>query len=278
MHHENASDISRAGFKRFLCESPLQRGAEQWIDQEGKTRDKKLGSWHQTYRLDGRLVAMAVLDLLSKIVSGVYFLYHEDLHKWSPGKLSALRETSLAAEEGYEFYWMGYYIQSCVKMRYKGDYQPMEFLDPETYDWNLLDNNAKTLMEEKGYVSMARDKAAGDSALVAGSNGDAAIAKGDKAEDSASPENEDADSDYEPDEVDGTVWHNSMPGVMSKEEVSVMDLGSVKLSLRGQPALCEDVVVWERGGLDDPTSLKCWIGELVACVGPKVVEEIVVKF
>lgn len=273
VHHEKPGDISRAGFKRFLCESPLQRTTETWTDAEGKERSKKLGSYHQTYRLDGRLVAMAVLDLLPKVVSGVYFLYHEDLHKWSPGKLSALREASLAVEEGYDFYWMGYYIHSCVKMRYKGDYQPMEFLDPETHDWHLLDDKAKDLMEEKNYICPSREQAKGASDGAPAANGTAPGAKKDD-------ENmgEDADSDYEPDSVDGTVWDNDMPGIMPKEEVATMDIGSVKLSLRGQPALCEDVVVWDRGSLDDPTALKCWIGELVACVGPEVAEEMVVKF
>jgi arginine-tRNA-protein transferase len=34
----------------------------------------KLGSYHQCYRLDGKLVAVAVLDLLPHAVSSVYLL------------------------------------------------------------------------------------------------------------------------------------------------------------------------------------------------------------
>lgn len=272
VHHEKPSGISRAGFMRFLCESPLHRTTEAWTDVIDQRREKKLGSYHQTYRLDGRLVAMAVLDLLPKVVSGVYFLYHEDLHKWSPGKLSALRETALAQEEGYDFYWMGYYIQSCIKMRYKGDYQPMEFLDPESYEWHLLDQRAEDLMQEKNYISLSTNSYTGAS-TGDGVTGDVTTTTG-----GSNGGEEDEDSDHEPESVSGTVWDNDMPGVLSKDEVSMMDLGSVKLSLRGQAALCEDVVVWERGTLDDPGALKCRIGELVACVGPEVAEEMVVKF
>jgi arginine-tRNA-protein transferase len=36
--------------------------------------EKKIGSWHQCYRLDGRLIAVAVLDLLPEGVSSVYLL------------------------------------------------------------------------------------------------------------------------------------------------------------------------------------------------------------
>jgi arginine-tRNA-protein transferase len=97
VHHEDDDDISRSGFKRFLCASPLTP-----TTQHGKM----LGSYHQCYRLDGRLIAMAVLDLLPHAVSGVYFIYHHDYEKWSFGKLSALREAALALEQGYGFYYM----------------------------------------------------------------------------------------------------------------------------------------------------------------------------
>ena len=37
-------------------------------------QEQKLGSYHQCYRLDGRLVAMGVLDLLPTSVSSVYLM------------------------------------------------------------------------------------------------------------------------------------------------------------------------------------------------------------
>lgn len=112
-------DSTTSGFKRFLCTNPFK--PRYSVDSEGR----KLGAYHQVYRLDGRLVAMAVLDLLPDCVSGVYFMlvasdnltsrdqwltnsrYHDDIGKWSPGKLSALREAALAIEDGYKYYYMG---------------------------------------------------------------------------------------------------------------------------------------------------------------------------
>ncbi len=38
-------------------------------------RERKIGSYHQCYRLDGKLVALGVLDLLPEVVSSVYLLY-----------------------------------------------------------------------------------------------------------------------------------------------------------------------------------------------------------
>lgn len=98
VHRDPPGRISRDGFRRFLCESPL-KSRKQTVDG----RERLLGSVHQCYRLDGKLVAVGVLDLLPQCVSAVYFLYHEDVGDWNFGKLSALRETALALEGGYRY-------------------------------------------------------------------------------------------------------------------------------------------------------------------------------
>jgi arginine-tRNA-protein transferase len=143
VHHEKPGEISKTGFQRFLCGSPLQRRT----DASGK----RLGSYHHCYRLDGRLIAMSVLDLLPHAVSGVYFMYHRDFEKWSLGKLSALREAALTLEGGYEYYYMGYYIHSCLKMRYKGTYKPQYVLDFEALSWDPLDDEMRAKEQLASY-------------------------------------------------------------------------------------------------------------------------------
>jgi len=59
---------SESGFKRFLCSGLGQRATIE----DGK--QKLMGSYHQCYRLDGKLIAMGVLDLLPKCVSSVYLM------------------------------------------------------------------------------------------------------------------------------------------------------------------------------------------------------------
>jgi arginyl-tRNA---protein transferase len=68
VHQDAESRWSHDSFKRFLC-SGLDR---KIIKLKGVTR--KLGSYHQCYRLDGKLIAVAVLDLLPHGVSSVYLL------------------------------------------------------------------------------------------------------------------------------------------------------------------------------------------------------------
>jgi arginine-tRNA-protein transferase len=72
VHHEPPSKITRDGFRRFLCSSPLKRSTMHAGDEV-----RKLGSYHHCYRLDGRLMAIGVIDLLPQCVSAVYFLYVE---------------------------------------------------------------------------------------------------------------------------------------------------------------------------------------------------------
>lgn len=48
---------------------------------------KKYGSYHQLYRLDGELIAMAVLDILPYCVSSVYFIYGKAWEHFSFGKV-----------------------------------------------------------------------------------------------------------------------------------------------------------------------------------------------
>lgn len=151
VHHDSPSDVTRNGFKRFLCSSPLRRK----LRQLGDGREQPLGSYHQCYRLDGRLIAFAVLDLLPHAVSGVYFVYHQDFEKWSFGKLSAMREAAFALEQGYQFYYMGYYIHTCTKMEYKGEYKPQYVLDPISHEWNLLDDEMRSLLDKQTFVSLA---------------------------------------------------------------------------------------------------------------------------
>lgn len=214
VHHEKPAEISERGFRRFLCDSPLHREKGQ---VDGRT--PQLGSFHQCYRLDGRLIAMGVLDLLPHCVSGVYFLYHSDFEKWSFGKLSALREAALALEGGYQYYYMGFYIHSCLKMRYKAEYRPQHVLDPESLEWSPLDGELRSCLDRKHFVSRTREHRrmnAGVGIVVGQSNG---------------PEHEDARdsfSDYPfptaKEASDVVKQHLSLfdlkvPGVMSAEQI-----------------------------------------------------------
>ncbi|SPQ27605.1 301dd9cc-9340-41c1-b80a-eedff2a1316f [Thermothielavioides terrestris] len=153
VHREPPDKISRHGFMRFLCNSPLRRGSA--VGPDGTER--QLGSFHHCYRIDGKLVAVGVLDLLPDCVSAVYFFYHESIHWLNPGKLGALREIALAREAGYRWWYPGYYVHNCAKMRYKIDYKPQYVLDPEDLRWYPLDKDALARFDKHHYVCFSRE-------------------------------------------------------------------------------------------------------------------------
>ena len=68
VHKESADQISKHSFRRFLCSGM----AHSRFTGDGPSR--KIGSFHQCYRIDGRLVALGVLDLMPCAVSSVYFV------------------------------------------------------------------------------------------------------------------------------------------------------------------------------------------------------------
>jgi len=148
IHHD---DVTSKGFKRFLVDSPLIAEPIPYQNQPASHLPQSYGSYHQLYRLDGELIGLAVLDILPSCVSSVYFVYDKTWERFSLGKLSALREAALAREihdagaTQCKFLYLGYYVQTCQKMRYKGDFKPSELADPETFEWHSLEKCAPIL-------------------------------------------------------------------------------------------------------------------------------------
>ncbi|KAL9061978.1 MAG: hypothetical protein Q9206_000164 [Seirophora lacunosa] len=264
VHKEGHGDISRPGFRRFLCSgmgqsSQLNDGVEQ-----------KLGSYHQCYRLNGRLVAIGVLDLLPGCVSSVYLMYHEDVDDWYFGKLSALREISLAVEGGYQYYYMGFYVHSCIKMRYKAQYQPSRILDLETYTWNLLDADHLARLSARNYVSMFLERQLHLPPHK--------ITKMDELgldEDSVVRLR---DYQKECDPSWNSAFDAGMPGIMSLDEIrEELELGRWIFKCGNMLAHLENLQEWTSGDIRDPASIKRVIAELAAALGPELAHQLVLN-
>ncbi|KAI0375755.1 hypothetical protein BV20DRAFT_959795 [Pilatotrama ljubarskyi] len=155
IHHED--DKKSSSFKRFLVQTPLVPQPIEYSSTRPEHLPENYGSYHQLYRLDGELIAVGVIDILPNCVSSVYFMYEKKWEKFSLGKLSALREAALAREiheagvPDMKYLYLGYYVHSCPKMRYKGDYSPSYLADPEEYTWFPLDK-CRPLLDEYHYA------------------------------------------------------------------------------------------------------------------------------
>ncbi|KAJ5495996.1 hypothetical protein N7539_001112 [Penicillium diatomitis] len=245
VHKEDVSRWKTKDFEGFLC-SGIKRSPQ--IVNKINATEKKLGSWHQCYRLDGKLIAVAVLDLVPNGVSSVYIFYDPDFEQWEFGKLSAMREIAFAQENNYAYYYMGFYIHNCVKMRYKGNFRPQYILDPESYEWNPLDGELSKKLDAQTYVSLSRERTPQQARPFP-----------------------DISSDV--DETELSLFDINMPGVLTLEEVKALNLNEWSLLYHGSFVQMEDLVGWEDMPMDNPQSIKGIVAELAAVLGPKIVKD-----
>lgn len=135
VHDDEPERVNEESYKRFLVDSPLIFCPPQ-SGKEGPSCG--FGSFHQQYLIDGKVVAVGVMDILPKCLSSKYLFWDPDYASLSLGKYAALKEIDWIKERQSEcgslqYYYLGYYIHSCSKMKYKAGYYPSELLCPLRY-------------------------------------------------------------------------------------------------------------------------------------------------
>ena len=86
------------------------------------------------YYDEGRLIGVALADILPDALSCVYFYHDPLLRKRALGVFSVLRQIQLARELGLSRVYLGYWVAECQSLAYKSQYRPHELLD-----WNTRD-------------------------------------------------------------------------------------------------------------------------------------------
>ncbi|KAJ4439160.1 hypothetical protein ANN_15117 [Periplaneta americana] len=172
IHNEPPEQCNPRTFYEFLVDSPL----EPWHPRDGLPQG--YGSFHQQYWMDGRLIAVGVIDILPRCVSSVYFYYDPELGQLSLGTYASLRHASCISTvvcfreicltrslHGHssvlQYYYMGFYIHTCPKMRYKASYSPSFLLCPEVYTWHPV-NECKIRLDQNKYCRFNDDPNARD--------------------------------------------------------------------------------------------------------------------
>ncbi|XP_073042449.1 arginyl-tRNA--protein transferase 1-like isoform X2 [Primulina eburnea] len=156
VHNDTLDHVTESSYKRFLVDTPLVHVS---LNGDGAAPPCGFGSFHQQYVLDGKLIAVGVIDILPNCLSSKYLFWDPDLASLSLGKYSALEEIKWINENqmhcpSLQYYYLGYYIHSCSKMRYKAAYRPSELLCPLRYQWVPYDV-AKQLLDRRNYVSLS---------------------------------------------------------------------------------------------------------------------------
>jgi leucyl-tRNA---protein transferase len=92
-----------------------------------------VGSWSQgrflELRARGRLLAVAVTDLVGDALSAVYTFYDPEESARGLGTLALLRQIEWARRDDRQHLYLGYWIAGHDKMDYKRRFQPLEHFD-----------------------------------------------------------------------------------------------------------------------------------------------------
>ncbi|KXZ47297.1 hypothetical protein GPECTOR_36g23 [Gonium pectorale] len=178
-HHDDPEELSREAFKRFLVESPLRPVGR--AQDPGAPADCGYGSFHQQYWLDGKLIAVGVVDVLPRCLSSVYLFWDPELPSLALGRFTALQEIRwvlqhVAASPSLRYYYMGFYIHTCPKMRYKADYRPSDLLCPRRKVWVRITPELLRAVEQQPYLELSAQPGALCQPNLAAPPGDPAAA------------------------------------------------------------------------------------------------------
>ena len=115
-----------------------------YIDDTFREKDADLGvypgkgTFHIYHRIDGRLVAVNVIDILDNVYVSAYCLYEPDMSFLQLGVVTAVKELEFMRmiREKYnpqlKWYQLGELVVTCPKVNYKLKYKPGYFICPRT--------------------------------------------------------------------------------------------------------------------------------------------------
>lgn len=131
-------------YKKYLSSRHKDGGMDNPTKENYK--DFLWASWSETrlieFRLNAKLIAVAVVDQLKEAFSAVYTFFDPDYSERSLGRFAILYLIETAKQLDFPWLYLGYWIASCDKMKYKTEYQPIEcFIDEEWKKFSTLPFN-----------------------------------------------------------------------------------------------------------------------------------------
>lgn len=93
------------------------------------------------FRHEGRLVAVAVTDVIRRGLSAFYTYFDPDYADRSLGTYAVLWQIELTQKLGLPWLYLGYWIHNCQKMNYKTNFRPLEMRIDEQWELFKLNPN-----------------------------------------------------------------------------------------------------------------------------------------
>lgn len=87
------------------------------------------------FRLDNKLLMVAIMDCFDDGVSAVYTFFDPEYENRGLGVFGVLSEIEYVKSQKLDWLYLGYWNPKTNKMSYKSNYQPMEFFDGQEWRW-----------------------------------------------------------------------------------------------------------------------------------------------
>jgi arginyl-tRNA--protein-N-Asp/Glu arginylyltransferase len=164
IHKEKEVETTKSSYNRAWGTTDLidNKGIKLPSDLNKKTKHpemypKKYGTYNFIHRLDGKIIAVGIWDILPTSLSSVYLYYDTDYQFLDLGVFTAIREIEYVKsfhdliDNNFKYYMMGFYCETVQKLRYKGFYQPTELLDRYTMNYVYLKDVQKLISDGKNH-------------------------------------------------------------------------------------------------------------------------------
>ena len=116
------------------CEHSYVEHAVDSVISSQTVNGIEYGTYHQLYRLDGKLVAVSLIDIVPKGIVSLYMWYslEKEVSKYSLGVYSALKEIEFVRELSkknpeMKYYYLQGWNENNKKVAYKANYSPESF-------------------------------------------------------------------------------------------------------------------------------------------------------
>ena len=156
--HKESTTVE--AYNNFLGITPIEKKEIKLPpDLNKKTKHPELypkyyGMYNLIHRIDNKIIAVTVIDILPNYLESHYCYYDPDFSFLDLGVVTAIREIEYMKsfqeliDKNLKYYTMGEMSQSVTKLKYKGNYFPTEIMDNYTGKYILLTDEIKKIISD----------------------------------------------------------------------------------------------------------------------------------
>ena len=154
--HKESTTLEK--YNNFLGISPITKKEiklpNDLTNNKSILYPKYYGSYNLIHRIDGKIIAVTVIDILPNYLESLYCYYDTDFSFLDLGVVTAIREIEFMKsfqeliDKNLIYYTIGEMSTSVTKLKYKGNYFPTEIMDNYTGIYVLLTDEIKKLISD----------------------------------------------------------------------------------------------------------------------------------